>query len=346
MSVPEVIIVGGGPVGLACAIFAARAGRTPLVLESGITDGDKACGEGLMPGVKPLLDELGIDPPGLELVGVSYRQHALSVDHRFPDTPGRGVRRTVLIDALRAAADGLGIERRLSRVSTVQVGSESVSLGLTDGSWLQAPYVVACDGLHSTVARELGVIKPQKKRGRRYGLRQHFSTAPWSSFIEVYYAGSSELYITPVDATTVGVAVLGPQGVNLTETINQVPEVKRRLAGVASASSLRGAGPFPHRVRRARVGRVLLVGDAAGYVDAITGEGLRVGFAQAREAIRAIATERPGGYPRRWRAVTRDFRVLTRGLVMLASSPLRGSIVPLARAIPRVFGIVVNRLAR
>ncbi len=208
MSVPEVIIVGGGPVGLACAIFAARAGLTPVVLESGITDGDKACGEGLMPGVKPLLDELGIDPPGLELVGVSYRQHALSVDHRFPDTPGRGVRRTVLIDALRAAADGLGIERRLSRVSTVQVGSESVSLGLTDGSWLQAPYVVACDGLHSTVARELGVIKPQKKRGRRYGLRQHFSTAPWSSFIEVYYAGSSELYITPVDATTVGVAVL------------------------------------------------------------------------------------------------------------------------------------------
>ncbi len=94
------------------------------------------------------------------------------------------------------------------------------------------------------------------------------------------------------------------------------------------------------------MGRVLLVGDAAGYVDAITGEGLRVGFAQAREAIRAIATERPGDYPRRWRAVTRDFRVLTRGLVMLASSPLRGSIVPLARALPRVFGIVVNRLAR
>jgi len=270
----------------------------------------------------------------------------VSVDHRFPDTPGRGVRRTVLIDALRARADELGIERRLSRVSTVQVDSESVSLGLTDGSTVHAAYAVGCDGLHSTVARELGLITPSPKRGRRYGLRQHFSTPPWSSFIEVYYSGSSELYITPVDSTTVGVAVLGPKGVNLTETINQVPDVKRRLAGVASASSLRGAGPFPHRVRKARVGRVLLVGDAAGYVDAITGEGLRVGFAQAREAIHAIATGRPGTYPRRWRAVTREFRVLTRGLVMVASSPLRGSIVPLARALPRVFGLVVNRLAR
>ena len=346
MNSPQVVIVGGGPVGLACAIFAAQAGLTALVLESGVSDGDKACGEGLMPGVKPLLDELGIDPPGLALVGVSYRQNEVSVDHRFPDTPGRGVRRTVLIDALRARADELGIERRLSRVSTVQVDPESVSLGLTDGSTVHAAYVVACDGLHSTVARELGLITPSPKRGRRYGLRQHFSTPPWSSFIEVYYAGSSELYITPVDSTTVGVAVLGPKGVNLSDTINQVPEVQHRLAGVASASSLRGAGPFPHRVRKAQVGRVLLVGDAAGYVDAITGEGLRVGFAQAREAIHAIATERPGSYPRRWRAVTREFRVLTRGLVMVASSPLRGSIVPLARALPRVFGLVVDRLAR
>jgi flavin-dependent dehydrogenase len=346
VNAPQVVIVGGGPVGLACAIFAAQAGLTALVLESGVSDGDKACGEGLMPGVKPLLDELGIDPPGLALVGVSYRQNAVSVDHRFPDTPGRGVRRTVLIDALRARADELGIERRLSRVSTVQVDPESVSLGLADGSTVQAAYVVACDGLHSTVARELGLTTPSPKRGRRYGLRQHFSTPPWSSFIEVYYAGSSELYITPVDSTTVGVAVLGPKGVNLSDTINQVPEVQHRLAGVASASSLRGAGPFPHRVRKAQVGRVLLVGDAAGYVDAITGEGLRVGFAQAREAIHAIATERPGSYPRRWRAVTREFRVLTRGLVMVASSPLRGSIVPLARALPRVFGLVVDRLAR
>jgi flavin-dependent dehydrogenase len=343
---PSVVIVGGGPVGLACAIFAAQAGLTALIVESGVSDGDKACGEGLMPGVKPLLDELGIDPPGMELVGVSYRQNATTVDHRFPDSPGRGVRRTTLVNALRDKADDLGVARLRARVTSVQPGSSSVTLGLANGDVLEAGYVVACDGLHSTVAKELGLIRPQKRSGRRYGLRQHFATAPWSSFIEVYYAGSSELYITPVDKNTVGVAVLGEKGVNLADTVAQVPEVYRRLEGVASASSLRGAGPFPHRVRKARVGRVLLVGDAAGYVDAITGEGLRVGFAQAKEAIRAIAAHRPASYPRRWRAVTREFRLLTRGLVMLASSPLRGSIVPLAKTLPRVFGMVVDRLAR
>ena len=222
----------------------------------------------------------------------------------------------------------------------------SVSLGLAEGGRVEADYVVACDGLHSTIAKELGLIKPSTKRGRRYGLRQHFAVSPWSSFIEVYYAGAAELYVTPVDENTVGIAVLGPKGVNLDETVAAIPEIRQHLDGAQTVSELRGAGPFPHRVRKARVGRVVLVGDAAGYVDAITGEGLRVGFAQAREAVSAIADNQLASYPRRWRAVTREFRVLTRGLVMVASSPLRRSIVPLARALPGVFGMVVNRLAR
>ena len=164
--------------------------------------------------------------------------------------------------------------------------------------------------------------------------------------IEVHYAGDAEIYITPVSSDTVGVAVLGPKGINLEQTIARVPELHTRLTGAAQASSLRGAGPFNYRVRRAQVGRVLLVGGAAGYVDAITGEGLRVGFAQAQEAIAAVRSGQPSSYPKRWRAVTREFRVLTRGLVVVASSPLRGSIVPLARRAPRLFGSIVNHLAR
>lgn len=346
MNSPRVAIVGGGPVGLASAIYAQCSGLSPLVLEAGVPDGDKACGEGLMPGVAPLLDELGIDPPGHELVGVSYRQGGTSVEHKFATRPGRGVRRTVLIEALRERADSLGIERRQAKVTDVIMNPDSVSLGLADGSRVEADYVVACDGLHSTIAKELGLIKPQRPRGRRYGVRQHFQVAPWSSFIEVYYAGANELYITPVDGNTVGVAVLGPKGINLAETISSIPEVNRHLENAASASDVRGAGPFPHRVRKARVGRVLLVGDAAGYVDAITGEGLRVGFAQAREAISAIVDQRLASYPKRWRKVTREFRILTRGLVLVASSPFRGSIVPLARALPSVFGMIVDRLAK
>lgn len=346
MTSPRVAIVGGGPVGLAAALFAERAGMTSIVIEAREHDGDKACGEGLMPGVMPLLEELGLDPPGRDLLGVSYRQGERQVDHLFPDAPGRGVRRTVLVDAMRAQTDRHGIERRHARVTGLSQDSSGVRLHCAASEDVEADYVLGCDGLHSTVARQLGLVAQPSKRARRYGLRQHFQCAPWDSMIEVYYAGDAELYITPVDDQTVGVAVLGPKGINLAKTIARVPEVSEKLNGVPAASSLRGAGPFPYRAHSAQVGRVLLVGDAAGYVDAITGEGLRVGFAQAREAITALQTGKPESYPRRWRKVTREFRVLTRGLVVLASSPLRDSIVPLASAAPRVFGVVVNRLAR
>jgi len=91
---------------------------------------------------------------------------------------------------------------------------------------------------------------------------------------------------------------------------------------------------------------VLLVGDASGYVDAITGEGLRLGFDQARAAIANIAAGTPRGYDVDWRRVTRNFRTLTGGLVAAATGPLRPAIVPLARRLPRVYGAVVERLAR
>lgn len=346
MSGARVIIVGGGPVGLAAAVFASQAGLTPVLVEAGTADGDKACGEGLMPGVAPLLAELGVDPPGHELVGVSYSQGETHVDHLFPHAPGRGVRRTELVDALRERADQCGVERIRARVTGVDQDPDGVLLRVGDGSNLRADYVLACDGLHSTIATQLGLARPPARSSRRYGLRQHFYRAPWSSMIEVHYAGDTELYITPVANDTVGVAVLGPKGLSLQHTIGQVPSVAERLSGATPASTLRGAGPFPHRVRKARVGNVLLVGDAAGYVDAITGEGLRVGFAQAKEAVEAICSSSPQSYPRRWRTVTREFRLLTRGLVVLASSPLRRSIVPLAHTFPRLFGAVVNRLAR
>lgn len=342
----RVAIVGGGPVGLAAALFASRAGMHPIVIESRDHDGDKACGEGLMPGVMPLLDTLDLDPPGHDLLGVSYRQGATQVDHFFPSTPGRGVRRTALVEAMRTQADRWGVERMHARVTGLTQDCSGVRLHCATSDDVEADYVLGCDGLHSTIARQLGLVSRPSRRARRYGLRQHFHRAPWSSMIEVYYAGDAELYITPVDDETVGVAVLGPKGINLAETIARVPQVSAELQGAPSASNLRGAGPFPYRVRNAQVGRVLLVGDAAGYVDAITGEGLRVGFAQANEAINALHTGNPSSYPRQWRKVTREFRVLTRGLVAVASSPLRHSIVPVSSKMPRLFGAIINRLAR
>ena len=164
--------------------------------------------------------------------------------------------------------------------------------------------------------------------------------------MEVYYAAAAELYITPVADRVVGVSMLAARQADFDETIAGIPELASRLDGAAPASTRRGAGPFRQRTRARVSGRVLLVGDASGYVDAITGEGLRLGFAEAYEAIRCILDDRPEDYERAWKATTRDFRVITRRMVSAATSPLRPGIVPLASTAPWLFGAVVERLAR
>jgi flavin-dependent dehydrogenase len=90
---------------------------------------------------------------------------------------------------------------------------------------------------------------------------------------------------------------------------------------------------------------VLLAGDASGYVDALTGEGMRVGFAQARSAIAAVRAGDTEQYERAWRATTRDFRMLTSALVVAARSRFRPRIVPTAARRPELFGSIVERLS-
>jgi flavin-dependent dehydrogenase len=337
----DVAIVGGGPVGLVAAIDARLSGLSVVVLEqrSGVID--KACGEGLMPGALPLLQRLGVDPVGMPLRGITYNQGTRTVTHRFEGGPGRGVRRTALHDALAARATELGVERRVARVSSIEQDADSVRVEGT-----QASYLLACDGLHSTVASLAGLALPAPRRSRRYGIRQHYAMEPWGDTVEIHYGRHAEIYVTPVAEDEVGIAMLGATHTDFAAAIAEVPSLVGRLAGVPITSSRRGAGPFRQRTRARVAGRVLLVGDASGYVDAITGEGLRLGFAEASAAVAAVLAGDPSRYETEWRRITRDFRITTTALVRVATSPLRRGIVPLSAALPGRFGAVVELLAR
>ena len=337
----DVAIVGGGPIGLVAAIDARLAGLTVVVIEQRDGTIDKACGEGLMPGALPLLERMGVDPEGMPIRGITYNQGSRSVSHRFSGPPGRGVRRTTLHTALSTRAEELGVVRQTAKVDHVeQTADEVLVAGIT------ARYLLACDGLHSTVSRLVGLALPAPSRSRRYGIRQHYAMPPWGDTVEIHYARRAEIYITPIAENEVGVAMLGARHTDFDAVIADIPELAARLAGVPLVSSRRGAGPFRQRTRARTAGRVLLVGDASGYVDAITGEGLRLGFAQALAAVSCVVADDPRRYEGEWRRITRDFRMTTTALVRLATSPLRRGIVPLSAALPGRFGAVVESLAR
>jgi flavin-dependent dehydrogenase len=263
------------------------------------------------------------------------------VDHHFGGAGGRGVRRTTLHTSLSARAAELGVDRVDTKVDALEQDGAGVT-----AAGIRARYLLAADGLHSTVRRLTGLERPVARRARRYGLRRHYAMAPEGDLIEVYWTKSVEAYVTPVGDDLVGIAMLGPQGTDFDRALAEIPELAARVAGREPASDLRGAGPFRQRTTRRSLGRVMLVGDASGYVDAITGEGIRVGLAQARAAIDCVEADDAGRYEREWSRRTRDFRVLTAGLVAAANSPLRSRIVPAAAALPGVFGAVVERLAR
>lgn len=337
----DVLVAGGGPVGLAAAIESRLAGLSVVVIEprSGVID--KACGEGLMPGAVPALERLGVRPRGFPLRGVDYRDARRSAQHRFAAGTALGVRRTTLHAALRARAEELGVGFHLARVEDVRQDAHGVEAAGVRGSWL-----LGADGLHSHVARAVGLALPAPARRRRYGQRRHYRVEPWSDLIEVHWTRAGEIYVTPTADGMVGLSLLARQGVHFDDALATAPELAARVAGAEAASDLRGAGPFRQRTRGRVAGRTVLIGDASGYVDALTGEGIRIGLEQARAAVAAIAADAPASYEREWDSVTRDFRRLTGAVVRLATSPLRPAVVPIARAAPGVFAGAVERLAR
>jgi flavin-dependent dehydrogenase len=336
----DVLVVGGGPVGLAVAIHARRLGLSATVVEPRPAPVDKACGEGLMPSALTELAALGVEVVGRPFRGIRYLRDGWQAEASFRAGPGLGVRRTELHSALVARAVAAGAELRDGTVSRVVQDADGVRADAVRARWL-----VAADGLHSHVRREAGLH--QRAPGpARYGLRRHFRVRPWSDFVEVHWSPRVEAYVTPVSEDLVGVAVLGPRGVGYDEALRDLPALRARLRSAEPETPVRGAGPLRQRAAAVRSGRVLLAGDAAGYVDALTGEGLATGLASARLAVAAVAAGRPEDYPSAWARQTRRHRLLTCGLLAVSGRPgPRAWLVPAAARWPRGFARAVDLLA-
>jgi 2-polyprenyl-6-methoxyphenol hydroxylase-like FAD-dependent oxidoreductase len=306
----EVLIVGGGPAGLAAAIALRQRGIDCTVVDARPPAIDKACGEGLMPDSRESLAQLGVTltaADGHIFRGIRFENAVHNVDAHFPNGgEGIGVRRPHLHTLLANRAEEVGAH--LLWNSHVQLSaneptadddlhfdSDALSDGRQtariNGRSISYRWLIGADGQASSVRKWAGLDR-SRRRLLRFGFRTHYRVDPAIfklDFVEVHWGAHGQLYITPVapDCVCIVYITRDPK-CGRTNILDSFPEVARRLAGAEAVSQQRGAVTATCKLHRVASDSVALIGDASGSADAITGEGLAICFRQAHALAESI----------------------------------------------------------
>jgi menaquinone-9 beta-reductase len=346
----DVVVVGGGPAGLALAAAVAQRGLDVLVVEGRPFPVDQACGEGLLPAGVRALEAIGargrLDAaeatPLRALRWIDAAGPAVEVT--LPAPGGLGVRRTALSAALLERARESGAEILEAEATGHRRGGEDVEV-MTEVGPVWGRVLVAADGRGSRIRWREGLDAPLPRRPR-FGVRRHLAVAPWASAVEVHLGDGVEAYVTPAGAGRVGVAFLFEREASggWPALLARFPSLADRLGGASAASDDRGAGPLV-RASTARVkDRLVLLGDAAGSLDPLSGEGVSLALAGALDLAALLPGAVAAGASRRallgwewtWRRRQRRTAAWTATLLGLARRPaLRRVILSLGATQPR-----------
>jgi len=333
----EVLVVGGGPAGLAAAIAARRKGFRVTVADSAKPAIDKACGEGLLPQTVLALHELNIsiEPcEGRPFLGIRFLDNATSATARFSRGFGVGIRRTKLHQKMIDAAERCGVEL----LWNTKVSGLSGNGAILGGKLFQAKWIVGADGLHSRVSQWAGLPAPRNS-SVRFAQRRHYRVDAWSDCVEVYWGKKSQAYVTPLagDETCVVTISRDPK-LTFDQALREFPRLATRLQGAGLTSTQRGAVTAMTQRRQVYRGNVALIGDASGSFDAITGEVLGLSFRQALELAEALEAGTLEKYQQAHRSIARRPRLMARALLLLDQiDPIRRRVLRGFAKDPEVF---------
>ncbi|HMI50107.1 MAG TPA: NAD(P)/FAD-dependent oxidoreductase [Candidatus Saccharimonadales bacterium] len=316
----DVFVIGGGPAGLAAAIAARKKGFDVTVADGGKPPIDKACGEGLMPDAISALADLGIRIQASE--GKAFRGiRCISGDSNaaayFQRGFGIGVRRTVLHQRMIEEAESCGV-KLLWETPISGLSSEGI---LAEGEPTAARWIIGADGGRSLVRRWSG-LDAHGSLQSRFAFRRHYRCRPWSDCVEIYWGRQLQAYVSPVgDEETCVVLLTSDPQMRLAAAWREFPELAERLEGTKPVSKERGAVTAMHSLKNVVRGNVALIGDASGSVDAITGEGLRLSFVQAKILAEALEKQDLQRYQAGHRRLARRPTAMGRLMLLLDKRP-------------------------
>jgi flavin-dependent dehydrogenase len=324
----DIFVIGGGPAGLAAAIAARMKGFEVVVADAAQPPIDKACGEGLMPDSLDALRSLGVtfDPEqSFAFRGIRFIGSGGTVAADFPDGPGIAVRRIRLHQLLIDRARDVGV-KLLWRTRVT---------GVDD---IRARWIVGADGENSRV-RRWAALDATRGESFRYGFRRHYRVRPWTDFMEVYWGPGCQMYVTSVGHDEVLAAVLTRDPHQRVDAaLDFFPELARKFEGASTLSEERGAVTFTRRLKRIYRGSTVLIGDASGSVDAITGEGMGLAFRQSLALADALVANNLEQYQSAHRRLARRPALMARLMLTLDRFPqLRPPVLRTFRANPVIF---------
>ncbi len=383
MTSADVAVVGAGPAGSASAIFLAERGLSVILLDRARFPRPKICGEYLSPEASRILDRLGVlkdvdaagaqplrgmklvAPDGTALRGAypaagpwrGYRDHALAVPREALDA--------VLLE--RARSLPIDVRERHRVTGLLMEGGQVTGVEGAEGGGrrfqVKSRLVVGADGRASIVAHSLGLVR--RHRLQRLALVQDVEGLDgFEQMGEIFVDPPDYSILNPVAPGIVNLSLVVPLAhaapfrgrldVFFNARIKQLRHLAPRVAGMRPRGPLRAMGPLAYRVREPRHGGVALVGDAAGFYDPFTGEGLYTALRSAELLADAAATALRRGdlsapalrnYSRARRAATRDKDRLTKIIqFILAHRHLSNAVAHLLARRPQLLDTLMGTI--
>ena len=331
------LVIGGGPAGLAAAIAVRMKGLEVTVADGSKPPIDKACGEGLLPNSVAALRELGVaisSSDGRVFRGIRFTDEKTSVEADFARAGGFGVRRTVLHQKMVERAQDLGITL-LWKTSVSHLSNDRAILG---GNVVKAKWIVGADGIHSRVRRWIG-LDAKVRQEKRFAQTRHFRVKAWTDVMEIHWGERGQAYVTPLSNDDTCVALISRDSrMRFKDAEREFPKLAGYLRHAETINAQRGAVTVTRKLDHVYRGNIALIGDASGSVDAITGEGLCLSFQQALALADALEKGNLEDYQRaHWKLAKRP-HFMGRLLLLLDRFPsLRKRVLRCLAGEPELF---------